>query len=136
MRKLIRRFSDFPSFDLTTEVAVVGFGGAGGCAALEARRAGRQVLILERASGAGGSTALSACEMYLGGSGGTTLQRALGITDSSENFRSYLEACFGNNGDPDRSLCSSMVQPPISIGWKVSAFPTADHSSKGVMLSP
>lgn len=99
---LVRRYEDIGRFDMETEVAVVGFGGAGGCAALEARRAGRQVMLFERASGAGGSTALSACEMYLGGSGGTTLHKALGIEDTSENFRAYLEASFGNNCDPDR----------------------------------
>jgi succinate dehydrogenase/fumarate reductase flavoprotein subunit len=98
----VRRFEDVRSFDIVTEVAVVGFGGAGGCAALEARRAGRQVTLFERSSGAGGSTALSACEMYLGGSGGTALQKALGIEDTTENFRAYLDACFGANCDPDR----------------------------------
>lgn len=100
--KWVRRYEGIEKFDFETEIAVVGFGGAGGCAALEARRAGREVMLFERSSGAGGSTALSACEMYLGGSGGTALQKALGIEDSSENFRAYLEACFGNNRDPDR----------------------------------
>jgi len=100
--KWVRRYETIDHFDLETEVAVVGFGGAGGCAALEARRAGRSVMLFERSSGGGGSTALSACEMYLGGSGGTTLQKAIGIEDSSENFRAYLDACFGANSDPDR----------------------------------
>ncbi|OCC23384.1 hypothetical protein MB02_12260 [Croceicoccus estronivorus] len=98
----IRSYESIRDFDFETEVAVVGFGGAGGCAALEARRAGRSVMLFERSSGAGGSTALSACEMYLGGNGGTALQKALGIEDTSENFRAYLDACFGNNCDPDR----------------------------------
>jgi len=54
-------------FDLITDVVVAGYGGAGGCAALEARRAGSEVLLLERSSGPGGSTMMSACEMFLGG---------------------------------------------------------------------
>jgi len=98
----IHAYEDIEHFDATTDVVVAGFGGAGGCAALEAKRAGSEVMLFESASGPGGSTALSACEMYLGGSGGTRLQKELGIEDSSENFLRYLEACFGPYADPAR----------------------------------
>ena len=63
--KGIVKFEEIHRFDVVTDVVVAGYGGAGGCAALEARRAGSEVLVLERASGAGGSTMMSACEMYL-----------------------------------------------------------------------
>ena len=46
----IERWSD------TADVIVVGMGIAGACAALEARRAGADVLVIERASGGGGAT--------------------------------------------------------------------------------
>ena len=82
----IVEFEGIERFDHRTGVLVCGFGGAGASAALEARRAGAEVMVLERFSGGGGSTVLSACEMYLGGNGGTRLQRDLGIEDSSENF--------------------------------------------------
>ncbi len=95
-------FESITEFDLSTDVVVAGFGGAGASAALEARRAGAEVIVLERASGGGGSTMMSACEMYLGGNGGTRLQRDLGFEDSSENFRNYLMACFGGRADPAR----------------------------------
>lgn len=101
----MQRIVDFERverFDHHTDVLVCGFGGAGASAALEARRAGAAVMVLERFSGGGGSTALSACEMYLGGSGGTRLQRELGFEDSSENFHNYLMACFGAYADPAR----------------------------------
>jgi len=101
----MQRIVDFESithFDAVTDVLVCGYGGAGASAALEARRAGAGVIVLERFSGGGGSTALSACEMYLGGSGGTRLQRDLGFEDSSENFHDYLMACFGEYADPAR----------------------------------
>jgi 3-oxo-5alpha-steroid 4-dehydrogenase len=98
----VRRFEDISSFDLVTDVLIAGYGGAGPCAATEARRAGSEVLILEWSSGPGGSTALSACEMYLGGSGGTRLQKDLRITDSTENFYNYLMACFGDCADEAR----------------------------------
>ena len=45
---------------------------------------------------------MSACEMYLGGSGGTRLQRDLGFEDSSENFFNYLMTCFGPHADEAR----------------------------------
>ena len=72
------------------DVVVCGFGGAGGCAAIEAANNGAKVLLLERASDGGGSTALSSCEMYLGGSGGTSLQKACGFEDTTENMIAYL----------------------------------------------
>ena len=87
-------------FDGVADVIVCGLGGAGVCAALEASAAGASVLVLERFSAGGGSTQMSACEMYLGGNGGTTLQRELGFEDSSDNFRQYLDACFGDYADP------------------------------------
>ena len=86
-------------FDAVVDVLVCGYGGAGVCAALEASAAGSTVMLLERFSAGGGSTELSACEMYLGGSGGTALQRELGFEDSTENFRAYLQACFGDHAD-------------------------------------
>src|SRR5882757_2130162 len=98
MQRIVK-LDDIKQFDLSTDVVVAGYGGAGGCSALEARRAGSEVLILERASGAGGSTMMSACEMYLGGNGGTKLQRDLGFEDSTENFYNYLMACFGDHAD-------------------------------------
>ena len=67
----LRPFEEVGEPYLSTEVVICGYGGAGASAALEARRAGADVLVLERASGGGGATAMSSCEMYLGGSGGT-----------------------------------------------------------------
>lgn len=101
----MERITDLASidtFDFVTDVVVCGFGGAGASAALEARRAGSEVIVFERFSSGGGSTALSACEMYLGGNGGTRLQKDLDIEDSSENFYAYLMACFGNYADEAR----------------------------------
>ncbi len=98
----LRRFEDIEDFYLTTDVIVCGYGGAGASAALEARRAGADVLVLERASGGGGATQMSSCEMYLGGSGGTALQQEVGLADSSDNMIAYLTEAFGPHGDPDK----------------------------------
>ena len=98
----LRRYEDYDEFYLNTEVVICGYGGAGASAALEARRVGADVLVLERASGGGGSTQMSSCEMYLGGSGGTKLQREVGLEDSTDNMIAYLSECFGAHGDPEK----------------------------------
>ena len=87
------------AFDYDVDVIVCGFGGAGGCAAIESSSNGASTLILERASDGGGSTALSSCEMYLGGSGGTSLQKACGFEDSTENMIAYIESSLEGKGD-------------------------------------
>ena len=91
--------SEVAHWDAETDVIVCGFGGAGGTAALEAARAGTKVILFERASGPGGSTGMSSCEMYLGGSGGTRLQKALGYSDSTENMIAYIMKAFGERAD-------------------------------------
>ena len=98
----VRRFEDCGGFHSRADVVVCGYGGAGAAAALEARRGGAEVLVLERASGGGGATQMSSCEMYLGGSGGTALQRETGWRDSTENMIAYLAEAFGPHGDLER----------------------------------
>src|SRR5688500_19712814 len=79
--------------DGVADVLVVGFGCAGACAAYEAATAGADVLVLERASGAGGTSALSGGELYLGA--GTALQREVGIEDSPEAMAAFLREALG-----------------------------------------
>ncbi len=80
------------------DVAVVGFGGAGACAAIEAADAGASVVIFEASSAAGGSTALSSAELYLGG--GTAVQKAVGYEDTAEATYGYLMDANGPQADP------------------------------------
>lgn len=98
----IRSFEAVDDFFASTDVLVCGYGGAGASAALEAARQGARVLIVERASAGGGSTAMSSCEMYLGGSGGTALQKELGLEDSTENMIAYLTEALGEYGDVEK----------------------------------
>ena len=74
-------------FDEERDVVVVGFGGAGACASIEARDAGADVLALDRFDG-GGATRLSGGVVYAGG--GTSVQRAAGVDDDVAAMRAYL----------------------------------------------
>ena len=80
-------------WDMTVDVAVVGFGGAGAAAAIEASDQGATVAIVERFNG-GGSTKISGGIVYAGG--GTTIQHAAGINDSPENMFNYLSRETGD----------------------------------------
>ncbi|MFP6639205.1 MAG: FAD-binding protein, partial [Myxococcota bacterium] len=75
-------------WDHETDVVVVGLGGAGACAAIEAHRAGAEVVVLERFSG-GGATAISGGVVYAGG--GTDIQKQAGVKDDTESMRAYLD---------------------------------------------
>ena len=86
--------------DAVVDVLVVGFGCAGACAAYEAAVAGADVLVLERASGAGGTSALSGGELYLGA--GTALQTACGIEDSAEAMAAFLREALGPAVDEEK----------------------------------
>ncbi|MGD9598386.1 MAG: FAD-dependent oxidoreductase [Steroidobacteraceae bacterium] len=86
-------------WDIETDAVVVGFGAAGAAAALEAARAGARVTLLEVAAGNGGASALSGGEIYMGGNGGTPIQRAFGFEDSTQDMYEYLLASTGPNAD-------------------------------------
>jgi succinate dehydrogenase/fumarate reductase flavoprotein subunit len=94
-----RRLEEVHQWHLETDVAIVGFGGAGACAAIEATDAGAEVCIFEVAAASGGSTALSSGEVYMGGSGGTRVQRACGYEDTTEDMFNFLMATQGELAD-------------------------------------
>lgn len=80
--------SEITSWDMSADVVVAGSGAAGVCAAIEARQAGAEVLLLESLSKLGGSSAMSGGVIYAGG--GTALQRALNVEDSVEDMYNFL----------------------------------------------
>ena len=82
--------ADVSDWSDEVDVIVVGFGIAGGCAAVSAAAAGARVLVLERAAAAGGTTAMAGGHFYLGG--GTEVQRATGHDDSADAMYDYLVA--------------------------------------------
>src|SRR6478609_4768083 len=91
------------------DVVVVGFGIAGGCAALEAARAGARVLLLERAAIHGGTSSMSGGHFYLGG--GTAVQQATGWEDSADEMYKYLVSVSKEpEHDKIRAYCDSSVE--------------------------
>jgi succinate dehydrogenase/fumarate reductase flavoprotein subunit len=94
------RADSIGNWDDAADLVIVGSGAAGICAALEARRHGLDVIVLERFTIPGGSSSLSGGVCYLGG--GTPLQRALGFEDSEEEMLKYLLAASGPHGLRDK----------------------------------
>jgi len=95
------------------DVIVAGFGIAGGCAALEAARAGARVLVLERAASHGGTSSLSGGHFYLGG--GTAVQQATGHQDTPEEMAAYLIA---TSKQPDEAKIRAYARGSVEhFGW-------------------
>ncbi|MFV8051672.1 FAD-binding protein [Mycobacterium sp. 48b] len=82
--------ADVESWSDEFDVVVVGFGIAGGCAAVSAAAQGARVLVLEKAAAAGGTTAMAGGHFYLGG--GTAVQVATGHPDTADEMYKYLVA--------------------------------------------
>ena len=95
-----RRAADVDSWFAEYDVIVVGLGVAGGCAGVEANRAGASTLVLERASRGGGATAESEGTMYFGG--GTRVQKAAGFEDTLENMMAHMTDAAGPTADPEK----------------------------------
>ena len=110
MRAGIRSHREIARFDVETDVCVVGLGAAGAAAAIDARAAGADVAVLERASGGGGTSALSGGVLYLGG--GTSLQTACGFEDTPDAMYRYLMASVGEVPDEPkvRRYCEGSVE--------------------------
>jgi succinate dehydrogenase/fumarate reductase flavoprotein subunit len=123
-----------PGWDAEADVLVVGVGAAGACAAIEAAGAGARVLALERAGGAGGTTAVSDGMIYLGG--GTALQRACGFDDSVEEMQKYLMASCGPEPDAER-IRVYCEESPAHYDWLVAqGIPFKAEFYAGRMLAP
>ncbi|MGV6806558.1 MAG: FAD-binding protein [bacterium] len=100
------------NWDESTDVLVVGFGGAGACAAIEAKDKGADVLTIDRFSG-GGATALSGGIVY---AGNTEFQREAGFADTPEEMFKYLSLEYGNVVSPEtlQAFCDDSAG---NIAW-------------------
>ncbi|HKY91505.1 MAG TPA: FAD-dependent oxidoreductase, partial [Nevskiaceae bacterium] len=92
---LLLAAGDDGRWDEEADLVVVGFGGAGVVAALQARELGADVIAVDRFEG-GGATAKSGGVIY---AGGTRHQKAAGFDDDARQMFDYL----ANEGTPVRS---------------------------------
>lgn len=99
------------TFDLETEVLVIGGGACGLTAALAASDAGAEVIVLERDASPSGSTAMSSGFVP---APGTRVQRAAGIEDSPERFAADIAAKAKGLNDPDTTaLVAREIGPAL-----------------------
>lgn len=104
---------DAIAWDDCADVVVVGFGGAGAAAAIQARQLGAEVIALDRFSG-GGATAYSGGIIYAGG--GTSVQQEAGVADSVTSMRDYLALEVGNVVS-SATLDRYCAESPETIDW-------------------
>ena len=97
-----KHINDISHWDIETDIAIIGYGGAGACAAIEAADAGSDVCLFESASESGGSTKLSSGEIYMGGSGGTPIQQACGFNDNTEDMVTYIMNSVGPQANEEK----------------------------------
>ena len=89
------------SWDVETDVAVVGGGACGFIAALAIAEKGLEVLLLEKEKKVGGNTSLSQGMIP---AAGTRFQKAAGIEDSPERMAEDILKKNGYESDPEMTL--------------------------------
>ncbi|RZT94879.1 3-oxo-5alpha-steroid 4-dehydrogenase [Advenella incenata] len=109
---LILGSADAVQWDVEADVIVVGFGGAGACAAIEAADQGCNVVIVDRFEG-GGATALSGGVHY---AGGTKVQAEAGIVDRAQDMYNYLRIETGD-AVSDETLLRFCHESGSNIEW-------------------
>ncbi len=124
MAAFAAQYSVPETWDAEADVVVVGGGGSGFAAAIEAAEAGAEVIVLEKGEVYGGSTAL--CGQAIMGVG-TSVQKAAGIEDCVEEALGYfstvgdsredlLRLILENSADTVEWLIAMGVQFPAEIG--------------------
>lgn len=103
-------------WDDVADLVVVGYGGAGVSAALEAAERGLSVLAIDRYQG-GGATAMNGGIFYAGG--GTVVQHQAGVEDSCDEMYKYLR--LETQGVvSDATLRRFCEDSPATINWLIS----------------
>jgi 3-oxo-5alpha-steroid 4-dehydrogenase len=104
---------DAVPWDHHADFVVVGYGGAGVVAAVEAAERGCTVLAIDRFHG-GGATAMNGGVFYAGG--GTDIQREAGIEDTPRAMFDYLKVEVGGVVS-DRTLHRFCEESPALLRW-------------------
>lgn len=119
----VREYADIEELEDTYDVIIVGSGGAGLAAAIEAKDEGMSPVIFEIMPIAGGNTMKSSAGMN---ASETKFQEAAGIEDSNESF--YEESFIGGNETNDTELLTYMVEHSAdAIDWLDSLGITLDN---------
>ena len=104
--------ADAFAWDDSADVVIVGYGGAGVCAALELEHEGASVIAIDRFYG-GGATAFSGGVVY---AADTPVQRQNGIDDDAANMERYLQLEVGDVVSPEtlRRFC---LDSAANLAW-------------------
>lgn len=95
-------------WDLETDVLCLGAGGTGLTAALWAKKAGVETLIIDK-----GADSLTSCSALADGqwaAGGTSIQAAAGYEDSPEAFADWVESI-----QPNQQVCDSDLETSRAV---------------------
>ena len=125
------------NWDEESDIVVIGCGGAGISAALEASEQNQDVIVLDRFFG-GGATAASGGVFYAGG--GTQIQKEAGVEDSPEEMYKYLQMEV-KGIIKDSTLKKFCEDSPKNVDWliqhgvqfnssvykKKTSYPTSDY---------
>src|SRR3954466_4847598 len=101
------------TWDIETDLLVVGAGAAGMTAALVGTLEGLQVVLCEKSDMVGGTTATSAGTVWIPGSRQAKLA---GMPDTLEAARTYLAAILGKNAEDSR-LDAYLTAGPIVLDY-------------------
>lgn len=104
-----------PTADMKSDydIVIIGAGGAGMTAAMEAKDAGMNPVILEKMPVAGGNTSKSSAGMN---ASETTVEKAQGVADDNQKF--FDETLKGGGGTNDQALLRYFVDHSASaIDW-------------------
>ncbi len=119
--------------ETAADVVIVGSGAAGLAAAVEARKAGRSVIVLEKMGSIGGNSGISQGLMSVPG---TPVQEKLGIDDSPERFAADMlkESYCGHPGRirlmAEKALETyEWTEKELGVSWK------PDHLEKEIEAS-
>jgi flavocytochrome c len=105
---------DTLTWDEEYDVVVMGSGYAGLAAAIEAKGAGADVIILEKNFIGGGNSIM--CGGYIQAGGGTSVQKAAGIEDTPERF--YRDIFnFGHHRGQPELIRKYVDNSPALIDW-------------------
>nr|UKS68337.1 flavocytochrome c [Lactococcus garvieae] len=106
-------YAEPSSLKKSYDVIIIGSGGAGMTAAIEAKDAGMNPVILEKMPMAGGNTSKASAGLN---ASETSVEKAQGITDSNDKF--YEETLKGGGGTNDKELLRYFVDhSAAAVDW-------------------